>query len=1181
MNFLKYITNKLKLGEFIENVKPDTKSMLTGLTGSTISLFALETLRKTEQKIIIVENTNYHANRLFDDLNLLNNEQVHLFPVEEAISTEIATSSPDELSQRIDALNFLTEDQPGILVTSTSGIEYALSAKELFEQSRLKIVRDEEYDLESLNSVFVQLGYSKEKLVAKPGDFAIRGDIVDIYPLTLDDPVRIEFFGDQVDKIKTFDTETQRSIEEQTEITILPAKDRIVTDEQATAGLKKLQKSYDKQLQTDDKDVKNNLQVSFGQTIDALAEGMRPDNLGSIIDYLIDQPSSLLDYLDKDDLVVFNEYNRLVEQSNDNQQDNQDWLASQLEYGKALPEQKIRQKFVDCVKADHHGQVYLSTFQQGMGHTRLDQLHNVPVRSMQQFFSQMPLLKSEVERWQKQAYTVIIMISNDKRIQAINRTLVDFGIKATLTSPDKILPEQTQIINADLGLGFEIPEERLAVITEKELFNKQPKRRRHQTLANAERLKSYSELKPGDYVVHVNHGIGKFIGMKTMEVDGKHQDYITIEYRDDGRLFIPVSQLDMVQKYVSSEGKSPKINKLGGKEWAKTKRKVQSSIEDIADDLIDLYAKREAEKGHPFPKDDQMQHDFDNAFPYPETPDQLRSVDEIKRDMEKAHPMDRLLVGDVGFGKTEVALRAAFKAVEDGKQVVFLAPTTLLSQQHYETMKDRFEGFPVNIAVLSRFQTRKESQEIIEKLQTGEIDIVVGTHRLLSKDVKFHDIGLLIIDEEQRFGVKHKEKIKELKANVDVLTLTATPIPRTLNMSMLGVRDLSLIETAPSNRYPVQTYVMEQNFDVVASAIKREMERGGQVFYLHNRVEDMEQVADQIQALVPEARVATANGRMNQTQMEGVISDYLEGDYDVLVTTTIIETGVDMPNTNTLVVENADRYGLSQLYQIRGRVGRSSRVAYAYLMYRPNKVLTEVGEKRLEAIKNFTELGSGFKIAMRDLSIRGAGNLLGKQQHGFIDSVGFDLYSQMLNEAVARKRGHTKTEKTNSELNLEIDAYLPADYITDERQKVELYKRIRQIDSVENYQEVRSELIDRFGKYPAQVANLLDVSLLKANLDQSLVKKVMMRNGAIAITFDQKASDYLTGDLVFKFLENTTMKATVKDKNEEFTITLDSKSVDAGEWFKQLQVFAEKMAIKFEQMKKSELKKRRNKNNDE
>ena len=1173
MDLINFITNKLDLGEFINQVKPETKNLLTGLTGSTISLFALETLKQSNKKVLIVENTNFHANKIYDDLNLLDSEHVHLFPVEESISTELATSSPDELSQRIDSLSFLVSDEPGILVTSVAGLEYELSAKALFENAQLKIEVNEEYDLEDLNREFVQMGYVKDKLVAKPGDFAIRGDIVDIYPLNVDDPIRIDFFGNQVEKIKYFDTETQRSMAELDKVEILPAKDRIVTDQQVADGLKKLQKSYQKQLDsTDDKDTKENLEISFGQTVEELSEGMRPENIGRIADYIFEHPSNLIDYLDSKDIIIFNEYNRLIEQSNDNSAENQSWLASQLEFGKALPEQKIRQEFMDVIGEDKHAQIYLSAFQQGMGHIRLDQLQNVSVRSMQQFFSQMPLLKSEVERWQKQKYTVILAISNDKRINAINETLIDFGIKATLTTNDKVITDQTQIMNASLSSGFEMPEEKLAIITEKELFNRQPKKRRHQTLANAERLKSYNELKPGDYVVHVNHGIGKFIGMQTMEVDGKHQDYITIEYRDDGRLFIPVTQLDMVQKYVSAEGKSPRVNKLGGNEWQKTKRKVQSNIEDIADDLIDLYAKREAEKGFAFPKDDQMQHDFDNAFPYPETPDQLRSVDEIKRDMEKPHPMDRLLVGDVGFGKTEVALRAAFKAVEAGKQVIFLAPTTLLVQQHYETMKERFAGFPVNIGVLSRFQTRKQSKETIEQLEDGSLDIVVGTHRLLSKDVKFHDIGLLIIDEEQRFGVKHKEKIKQLKANVDVLTLTATPIPRTLNMSMLGVRDLSLIETAPSNRYPVQTYVMEQNYEVIAGAIKREMARGGQVFYLHNRVEDMDQVAGELQALVPDARIATAHGRMNETQMEGVIADYLAGEYDVLVTTTIIETGVDMPNTNTLIVENADRYGLSQLYQIRGRVGRSNRVAYAYLMYRPNKVLTEVGEQRLEAIKNFTELGSGFKIAMRDLSIRGAGNLLGKQQHGFIDSVGFDLYTQMLNDAVAKKRGHTKAEKTNAEVNLALEAYLPADYITDQRQKVELYKRIRQIDSLENYQEVKSELLDRFGEYPQEVANLLDISLLKNSFDESLVKSVVMRNGMIAIKFSKKANDYLTGDLVFKFLANTTMKAKVNDKNGEFTITLDTGSVKKNEWFDQLKTFADKMADQFDNLKKEKIK---------
>ena len=590
---------------------------------------------------------------------------------------------------------------------------------------------------------------------------------------------------------------------------------------------------------------------------------------------------------------------------------------------------------------------------------------------------------------------------------------------------------------------------------------------------------------------------------------------------------------------MSSESKTPRVNKLGGSEWAKTKRRVANKIEDIADELVDLYAKREAEKGYAFTPDDSYQKEFEDAFPYTETPDQLRSAKEIKQDMEKTKPMDRLLIGDVGYGKTEVALRAAFKAVQDGKQVAFLAPTTVLAQQHYETMEQRFENFPVEIGILSRFNTAKEIKETIENLETGKLDIVVGTHRLLSKDVKFADLGLLIIDEEQRFGVKHKERLKELKTSVDVLTLTATPIPRTLNMSMLGVRDLSVIETAPMNRYPIQTYVIEKNYGVIVDGIKREIERGGQVFYLHNRVDDIEKVASELESLVPEAKVAYIHGRMTETQLENILIDFIDGEYDVLVTTTIIETGVDIPNVNTLFVDNADRMGLSQLYQLRGRVGRSNRIAYAYFMYQPNKVLTEVAEKRLEAIKDFTELGSGFKIAMRDLSIRGAGNLLGKQQHGFIDSVGYDLYTQMLNDAVAKKRGKEIKVKTDAELNLDLEAYLPADYITDPKQKVEIYKRIHQFENEDQYIEVQDDLIDRFGEYPIEVHNLLEVGLLKMYADAALVDSVSQNKKTIEIELSDKLNGKLDIKDVFKALSVTKFSTTLGNKNQKIQIKLN------------------------------------------
>ncbi|WP_436635540.1 transcription-repair coupling factor, partial [Latilactobacillus sakei] len=856
---------------------------------------------------------------------------------------------------------------------------------------------------------------------------------------------------------------------------------------------------------------------------------------------------------------VFDDYPRIQETQRVLAEEAANWQTDMLGSRRLLPAQKLLVDVHHLMKQDQHPHLYLSLFQKGMGKLKLDTLGNMPTRNVQQFFSQMPLLKTEMSRWQKQQQTVVVLVSDAKRVKKIDQTFHDFEIEATVTTKTKLVAGQIQIVQGSLQNGFELPDLKLVVLTEKELFNTAPKKKvRRQTLANAERLKSYSELKPGDYVVHVNHGIGEYVGMETLEVDGVHQDYITILYRDNGKLFIPVTQLDMVQKYVSAESKTPKINKLGGAEWQKTKSKVSAKIEDIADDLIELYAQREAEKGYAFPKDDQLQADFENQFAYPETDDQLRSTAEIKHDMEKVRPMDRLLVGDVGFGKTEVALRAAFKAVAAGKQVAFLVPTTILAQQHYENMLARFADFPVELGLLSRFKTRKEVTATLKGLEKGQVDIVIGTHRLLSKDVVFKDLGLLIVDEEQRFGVKHKERLKQLKAQVDVLTLTATPIPRTLHMSMLGVRDLSVIETPPTNRYPIQTYVMEQNAGAMREAIERELERNGQVFYLHNRVSDIEQTVDEIQALVPEATVGYAHGQMTEAQLEGVIYDFVQGKYDVLVTTTIIETGVDMPNVNTMIVEDADHYGLSQLYQLRGRIGRSSRVAYGYFMYKPDKVLTEVSEKRLQAIKDFTELGSGFKIAMRDLSIRGAGNLLGKQQHGFIDSVGFDLYSQMLSEAVAKKQGKKVAAKTNAEIDLKLEAYLPDDYINDQRQKIEIYKRIRQMDTEAAFTEIQSDLIDRFGDYPVQVAHLLTIGQLKMNADDALIETIKQVKDKIQVVLSPKGSRLVSGEQIFEALSATRLKATVGFEQEKLSVTLIIQpKMKTGDWLRELAIFVE------------------------
>ncbi|MCC9700035.1 transcription-repair coupling factor, partial [Streptococcus agalactiae] len=709
----------------------------------------------------------------------------------------------------------------------------------------------------------------------------------------------------------------------------------------------------------------------------------------------------------------------------------------------------------------------------------------------------------------------------------------EYGLDLIISDKNDIAPKESQLIVGHLSNGFYFADEKIVLITEREIYHRRVKRKiRRSNISNAERLKDYNELSVGDYVVHNVHGVGKFLGIETIEIQGIHRDYLTIQYQNADRISIPVEQIELLTKYVSADGKEPKINTLNDGRFKKAKQRVAKQVEDIADDLLKLYAERSQLQGFAFSPDDNMQNDFDNDFAYVETEDQLRSIKEIKQDMEGNRPMDRLLVGDVGFGKTEVAMRAAFKAVNDHKQVAVLVPTTVLAQQHFENFKERFSNYPVTVDVLSRFRSKKEQTDTLKRLSKGQVDIIIGTHRLLSQDVVFSDLGLIVIDEEQRFGVKHKEKLKELKTKVDVLTLTATPIPRTLHMSMLGIRDLSVIETPPTNRYPVQTYVLETNPGLVREAIIREIDRGGQVFYVYNKVDTIEQKVSELQELVPEASIGFVHGQMSEIQLENTLIDFINGDYDVLVATTIIETGVDISNVNTLFVENADHMGLSTLYQLRGRVGRSNRIAYAYLMYRPDKVLTEISEKRLDAIKGFTELGSGFKIAMRDLSIRGAGNILGASQSGFIDSVGFEMYSQLLEQAIATKQGKSLIrQKGNAELALQIDAYLPAEYISDERQKIEIYKRIRELETRADYEALQDELIDRFGEYPDQVAYLLEIGLLKAYLDLAFTELVERKGNEISILFEKASLKYFLTQDYFEALSKTQLKARISETN--------------------------------------------------
>lgn len=1134
MRLTNLIEKDQELTNFIAKTVNVKNSLITGANAGAFSVLLCQLVSQLDRPIILIEENENKVQKLYGELKqLMPDGRVQLFPLDATIATQTAVSSPDELSSRIQALNFLLTGEQGIVLTTPQGVQYKLSNPKEYQAVRQEIRVEVEYDLTDLTSWLISSGYRRENLVAKPGEFALRGDILDIYPLDRENPVRIEFFGDQVDTIRELDLASQRSQKEIKALSIGPAQDHIFTAHNFKSAVKQIEVAM-----VDAPAPKEEVENHFTSILANLNDNNLPQNYSFLIDFLLSNSSSILDYLTKDGLIVLDDWSLINQSIKTVDQQNAGFIADELKNGAMLPGQVVRSDFYKNWAIDGHHHVYFSPFQRSIGRVRLGQLLDWQTRQPQEFFSQMPLLKTEIESYQKKKQTVILQADNIQRAQQIKQTLAEFGLNVPIVEADQLIEQQTQIIVGSFMRGFSLPNSKLVYLTEQELFNKpthQPSKIK--TLENAQRLRNYTELKPGDYVVHVNHGIGSFEGIKTLENQGIKRDYITITYQHGDQLFVPADQLKLVQKYVASEGKQPHINKLGGSEWANTKRKVQSKVEDIADDLIELYAKREAEKGFAFAPDDELQQQFEAAFPYVETADQLRSTKEIKHDMEQEKPMDRLLVGDVGFGKTEVALRAAFKAIESGKQVAFLVPTTILAQQHFETIQDRFKNFPVNYAVLSRFQTASETQKIIAELQAGKLDLVVGTHRLLSKDVQFKDLGLLIVDEEQRFGVKHKERLKELKANIDVLTLTATPIPRTLHMSMVGVRDLSVMETPPSNRFPIQTYVMEELPSVVKDACLREMQRDGQVFYLHNRIGDIDDVVVRLQELLPTARIASVHGRMSKNQMEDILYRFLNREFDILVTTTIIETGIDMPNVNTMVIENADHYGLSQLYQLRGRIGRSARLAYAYFLYQPNRVLTEVGEKRLEAIRDFTELGSGFKIAMRDLSIRGAGNMLGAQQHGFIDSVGYDLYSQMLSDAIDNRKGKHKVKKSNAEIELDFEAYIPESYIGDQEEKIEFYKKIKAAN-FDEIQEIQDELIDRFGDYPEPVENLLAISNLKLEADLAQVLSIIRVKQQIKVEFDVSASKELTGPNIFKALEHVSLKVKINLNPQKHLVVL-------------------------------------------
>lgn len=1130
------------------------EQLVAGLSGSARTVFVASLYRQIKKPILYITHNLLQAQKLYDDIvNLVGESDVFLYPANELIAVEMSIASPELRAQRIEVLNHLSKKNNGIVIVPIAGLRKMLPSPKLWRHYQLSLKKGDDLNVTELLQTLVVMGYTRTEMVATPGEFSVRGGILDIYPITESDPYRIELFDTEIDSIRSFSLENQRSKEKLAEISIGPAAEILLNDDEYRVMEEKLQAGLASSLKKlNNEKAKVQLSQNISHEIEQLKNKQKPEEIFKYLGMLYETPHSLLDYLSANGMLIVDEISRVQEMSDSLDKEEAEWYTSFLSEGRIIHDLKVSHDLQSLLHGNHYPIVYMSLFLRHVANTNPQNIINMSCKQMQNFHGQMHLLKAEVERWKKGNYLILFLGADEERVNKLERVLEDYDIgAATLASDDVLLqPGKVQILKGALHTGFELSIQRIAIITEEELFNKRVKKSSpRQKLSNAERIKSYSELRIGDYVVHVNHGIGKYLGIETLEINGVHKDYLHIRYQGSDKLYVPVEQIDLVQKYVGSEGKEPKIYKLGGSDWKRVKKKVQSSVQDIADDLIKLYAEREAAVGHAFTPDSDLQREFDAAFPYQETEDQLRSIHEIKKDMERPRPMDRLLCGDVGYGKTEVAIRAAFKAIADGKQVAFLVPTTILAQQHYETLRERFQDYPINIGLLSRFRTKKQQTDTIKGLKAGTVDIVVGTHRLLSKDIMYRDLGLLIIDEEQRFGVTHKEKIKKLKTNVDVLTLTATPIPRTLHMSMLGVRDLSVIETPPENRFPVQTYVMEYNGALVREAIERELARGGQVYFLYNRVEDIERKAEEISMLVPDARVTYAHGKMTENELESSMLSFLAGENDVLVSTTIIETGVDIPNVNTLIVYDADKMGLSQLYQLRGRVGRSNRVAYAYFTYRKDKVLTEVAEKRLQAIKEFTELGSGFKIAMRDLSIRGAGNLLGAQQHGFIDSVGFDLYSQMLKEAIEERKTDLKVEeKPMVEIDLEIDAYIPDSYIKDGHQKIEMYKRFRGVDSLEDIEELQEEMIDRFGEYPDEVAYLFQVAELKVYALLTGVELVKQLKQEVTILLNEQASSEIDGQQVFKISNQFGRMISLGMDGTKLKMVIHIKGADTAKW---------------------------------
>ena len=1049
-----FLTPLQGLAEF-EQIKEKSKTnkgilQVSGCMESQKSHLMYGLSRIAPYRLILAEDER-RAREIYEDYRFYD-RKVYSYPAKDLLFFQADIHGNLLIRQRMKVIKALLEEKELTVVTSIDGCMDFLESLEKIKEQLIHYESDSTVDTEQLKNQLVALGYERVGQVEMPGQFSVRGGIVDIYCLTEENPWRIELWGDEIDSIRSFDPESQRSLENLEEITIYPAVEHI-----------------------GDKDM-----VSF------------------------------LDYFPEERTIIFlDEPNRLTEKGGAVEEEYRQSRMHREEKGsRNLPENwlcSFEQLQKELNKRNCISVCALEPKQAGW---KVREKFYLEVKSISAYNNSFELLVKDLHQYQKQGYRIALLSGSRTRAERLAKDLQEEGLAAFYGQDydREICPGEIMVVYGHAKKGFEYPLIKFAVMTESDIFGQEQKKKKKKKNYSGSRIQDFAELSIGDFVVHEKHGLGIYRGIEKVEVDRIVKDYIKIEYRGGSNLYIPATQLDCLQKYSGADAaKAPKLNKLGTQEWNKTKSKVRGAVKNIAKELVELYAVRQEKEGYVCGPDTVWQREFEEMFPYEETEDQLSAIEDAKRDMESTRIMDRLICGDVGYGKTEVALRAAFKEVQESRQVAYLAPTTILAQQIYNTFVQRMKEFPVRVELLCRFRTPAQQKKAIEDLKKGQVDVIIGTHRILSKDVQFKNLGLLIVDEEQRFGVTHKEKIKQLKKDVDVLTLTATPIPRTLHMSLIGIRDMSVLEEPPMDRMPIQTYVMEYDEETVREAINRELRRGGQVYYVYNRVTDIADVALRIAKLVPDARVDFAHGQMSERELENVMYSFVNGDIDVLVSTTIIETGLDISNVNTMIIHDSDRYGLSQLYQLRGRIGRSNRTAYAFLMYRQNMMLKETAEKRLAAIREYTDLGSGFKIAMRDLELRGAGNLLGAQQHGHMNAVGYDLYCKMLNEAVKEAKGIHTMEDFETSVDLNVDAYIPDSYISNEFQKLDIYKRIAGIETQQDYDDMLEELLDRFGEPGKAVLNLLAIAKLKAIAHQGYVTEIKQTGKTVRFTLYEKA----------------------------------------------------------------------------